>query len=532
MQALKKENLTLEQKLGMTLCANLAFGEEDFENALEMIKDHRLGGVWIQDSPHLDEYVRRIREVADYPVVVICDAEQGAGENLIPQQLAITAAGAKDEDAYSFGYATGAWLRQHGYNAVTNPVVDVCLLNTPCGHTTRTYGDDYDTVSRLSIATARGMRDAGILVVAKHYPGGCVMPYDTHMREDISYATAEEMKATHMRPYFDLLEAGLLDGVMPGHRRFMNIDPEYPTCLSRPVLSMLREAGFDGFYISDALCMMGVVLKYGMEDPIGLCLAAGCDMPLPWEIPIKKCFDAALACYEKGLVTEEQIDECLDRILLTQERILALPEPSAVIPEEHVERVARMHTASIAAVCEEGLSPSISRDGRHLFIMVTDGSTELAPDQYFPGPQDWFHPPVIAEKIKELFPNSDAIAMQTYPATRSIINAFSTQVPYEDVVFITYGVTSAYIGPECMTSRIVSFMDALQSTDRIAAHLYFGNPFVATDAPYVPRILMGYISEKSVEHALRILAGEATPEGQIPYKNLAFHKKGDVLFLK
>jgi len=90
-------------------------------------------------------------------------------------------------------------------------------------------------------------------------------------------------------------------------------------------------------------------------------------------------------------------------------------------------------------------------------------------------------------------------------------------------------VTSAYIGPEHMTSRLVALMDALQSTDRIVAHLYFGNPFVIEDAPYVPRVLMGFTSEIAVFHALDILAGRAEAKGRVPYDNIVFHKKGDII---
>jgi hypothetical protein len=73
-------------------------------------------------------------------------------------------------------------------------------------------------------------------------------------------------------------------------------------------------------------------------------------------------------------------------------------------------------------------------------------------------------------------------------------------------------------------------MDALQSKDRIVAHLHFGNPFVATDAPYVPRVLLGWGSEGCVMHTLEILAGNAELCGIQPYADfLHFHKKGDIL---
>ena len=73
-------------------------------------------------------------------------------------------------------------------------------------------------------------------------------------------------------------------------------------------------------------------------------------------------------------------------------------------------------------------------------------------------------------------------------------------------------------------------MDALQSTDRIVAHLHFGNPFVATDAPFIPRVLLGWNSAQCINNTLDILAGKAEALGTQPYAEyLSFHKKGDIL---
>ena len=42
---LDRAQLTKEQKLGLLLCANLSQGEKDVEDALTMIREHRLGAV-------------------------------------------------------------------------------------------------------------------------------------------------------------------------------------------------------------------------------------------------------------------------------------------------------------------------------------------------------------------------------------------------------------------------------------------------------------------------------------------------------
>jgi hypothetical protein len=105
---------------------------------------------------------------------------------------------------------------------------------------------------------------------------------------------------------------------------------------------------------------------------------------------------------------------------------------------------------------------------------------------------------------------------------------FKKQQLYDDIVYITYYSSMCFIGRECLTPRTIDMMDALQSTDRIVAHLHFGNPFVAADAPFVPRILLGYTSNECVMNAFEILAGNAPALGIVPYE-IEWHKKGEFL---
>ena len=151
MKVLNKAELTVEQKLGMVMCATLSHGEADLAYVLEKIRNHSCGAVWVNPRfGFTEEIIARVREVADYPILIVCDSESGVEPYDIPQQIAITAAGARDEDAYSFGLATAALRRAQGYNMICNPVVDICCGNTPCGATTRTFGSDIDTVTRLA----------------------------------------------------------------------------------------------------------------------------------------------------------------------------------------------------------------------------------------------------------------------------------------------------------------------------------------------------------------------------------------------
>ena len=530
MKELDRSTLTIEQKLGMLMCANLNHGPADVDYAVELVREHKLGGIWIQPTvKDREKTIARILEAADYPILVMTDAEDGYGDYKIPQAVSMTAAPKSYELAHSFGRITAALHRHMGYNVICNPVIDVPgKENAPCGSKTRNFGPDKEVTAILGAAVARGMHEAGILTVGKHYPfGGKTMPYDSHMREGVCTSTREELVDGPMYPCRKLMEEGLLDGIMVGHRRCVEIDPERPASLSKPMLDIIRDLGFDGFIITDALNMMGIVLKYGYTDPIGMSVAAGCDVPLAWGIDSKTAYEGMLDCYRKGLLSDADVEVALDRVLAAQHKVANL-SPLPEILEEDKINIRRLHRECIAARCADGLMPNISRDGKHLFTIVTDERLGEPDVDYTPGPRDWFFPYKIAARIRELFPNSDVTTLPVFPTTNSNIPYFDKQTKYDDIVFITNYQTAAYTGREHLTTRVVDLMDALQSTDRIVAHLHFGNPFVAADAPFVPRILLGYASELCVEDALEILAGNAPALGIVPYE-IEWHKKGDFM---
>jgi hypothetical protein len=161
---------------------------------------------------------------------------------------------------------------------------------------------------------------------------------------------------------------------------------------------------------------------------------------------------------------------------------------------------------------------------------MTEGSVDLSTLEFDAFASEWYNPKHIADTIRSLFPNSGVITHPDYPKFSPNWHLLRAHQTYDDVVYITYYKSFCYIGRECLTQRTIDIMDALQSTDRIAAHLHFGNPYVATDAPYVPRVLLGLGSADCIDHALKILAGEAECLGKQPYAPyLRFHKKDDIL---
>ena len=122
--------------------------------------------------------------------------------------------------------------------------------------------------------------------------------------------------------------------------------------------------------------------------------------------------------------------------------------------------------------------------------------------------------------IAEKFPNSACTFLPEFPSGANNMKLFDKQLEYDDVVYITSHRAQAYLGRDCLTERVLAVMRALQTTNRIAAVLHFGNPHVMDDVPRCDRFILGYTSEKCVEFALSVLAGDSVATGIIPYENV------------
>ena len=533
MKELKFEELSLKQKLGMVTCGLIPCEgrtDENDEYVLEMIRNHELGCVWVNPSTRdVDDIMARIKEAADYPILIMTDAESGFDDYKIGKHNALGMAD-NEELAYTFGKLTGIQARKMGYNVVCNPILDSINYAGICGSNVRCIGSDKERIAKLATAEAKGMRDGGVLTVGKHYPspskkrhvGGRTI--DPHMAESKGYETKEELIENCLYAYMELYNAGVLDGIMTSHVKMVNIDDEYPTSLSKKVINIIREQGYDGFIVTDALSMMGVVAKFGLTDPKGMCIEAGNDLSLIWT-KTKTGFEAVCDCYERGLISDEMLDAAVKRILAAQHKVMELEPKFTEISDEDKKNFDRISTDGIYARVDEGLPTGISKDGKHYFMVLTGNETQIndagkvdvatfADNIWYGG---WYDTKRILEKIAENFPNSDSIAIREYPTPNEVQHALQEAAKYDDVIFITYQDAAAYAGRECLTPRVVSMIDCLQITDTVSTVVHFGNPYVLEDLVHIPRIIIGSCAKPSVDAAFEVLLGNYPAKGSLTY---------------
>ena len=515
---LKLEELSVKQKIGMTMIGWVMWGRdmdnynftEDFAYLLEMIRNRSLGAVWISPiMSNREEAVRRIYEAADYPILIMTDAESGLGEYKIGRHRSIGATGS-EALAYTFGKVTAVQARKIGYNAVCDPVVDLKASGS------RSMGTEKEKVASLAVAIAKGMHDGGVLSIAKHYPGGSnPAGMDAHMTKVGSPDTKEDLLAYSLYPYIRLMQEQLLDGIMVEHKKYPKIDPDRPASLSEKVIGIIREQGFDGFSLTDALeGMQAITATYGTDKPKGMAIAAGNDLALVYGRN-RPSFEAMCACYEAGMISEERLDEAVRRVLAAQHKVTLLPRVEEITEEEKAD-FKRISKDGIFAKVDTGLSASISREGKHLFAVMVHNGTEISDqgkvsvDTFN---ESWYRPDQLMARLEAEFPNSRACAIDQFPSAAQNCRILNMANDYEDVVFVTFVDNMAYVGPDCLTSRILAVMQALLISEKLTTVVNFGNPEILTPLPHIPRILVGMLAADSVDAAVDVLAGEYPAKG-------------------
>lgn len=515
MQFLKLEDLTTEQKLGMTYCAR-PLNDEDWEFVFELIKKRALGCV--QAPPNKPERVKQILEIADYPILIICDCETGFPTSDIPK-IPLAALSACNNDEYYRVFAKGVVTeaKKIGFNGTWSPVVDV-LYCDGANRVHRMLSDDPMRVAKASEIIARVYKQYGYMSSGKHYPGTKENPYDGHMAPANSLKTIEDLKKVDLVPYKYLMEKGLLPSIMTTHNVFENIDPDNAGTMSPKIQKIIRDMGFEGVTFTDSFAMMSILQKYGEENILGMAIAAGNDIVLPnYRTRDRDAFAMLVKNYEDGMFTQERLDEAAARVLKLHEFVGAEPECSDPFTPEDLAKFEDMAKDCITAVCDEGVSPALDPDKKYMFVVLTDNSFSEDDNLMEITTKNWYYPKPIAEKIRQEFPNSEVIYLPELPNQHHNEKILNGSIQYDGVVFLTFCMTQAYLGTDCLTRRVENLIDCVNMSNKLCGVVHFGNPFALQPLQHVKRKIFGYTMPKSQLYAIDVLKGTIPAKGTLPF---------------
>ncbi|SEN83363.1 glycoside hydrolase family 3 N-terminal domain-containing protein [Paenibacillus sp. OK076] len=307
------------------------------EGLKSTIHDQDLGGLILFDKNIVD--IRQLttfthdmqREAGDIPLFLSIDQEGGVvkripGGTNLPGQMALGATG-DTALAEAAGQLTGEELKALGIQINFAPVLDINSNPDNPIIGIRSFGSDADLVTRLGLATIKGLQQSGVIAAVKHFPGHGDTTVDSHLGMPVLTHNRARLDAVELKPFRDAIENGV-EMIMTAHIAFPAIDNEHvtslkdgksvpiPATLSKKVLTgLLRgELGYEGLIISDAFTMNAIAEHFGENKAVERAVSAGVDIILMPK-DSAAAHQTLVNAVKSGKIPDETIHASVKRIL-------------------------------------------------------------------------------------------------------------------------------------------------------------------------------------------------------------------------
>lgn len=335
----KMPKMTLEQKVGQLFMTGMPANNYD-QATFDAIEKYQVGSIILTGRsnlsiPEMKVITDKLQGLApaNRRLLISCDQEggnvqvlQGTGFSEMPNGL-IQGSWAPEklqEEAKNWG----SELSTAGINFDLAPVADQVLSadfapqNAPIGYWSRQYAYDKANIVSHADAFSKGMKSAGVLTTAKHFPGLGAVTGNT----DISAGVRDSQtnpKSESVQIFKELISSGV-PSIMTATSIYDQIDPELPGAFSpKMVDGLLRnQLGFDGLVITDDLSNAVQVQAWSPGQRAVLALAAGNDLVLanePTQIPEMISEVLQKAKSDQGFA--EKINQASSRVMKVKEQM-------------------------------------------------------------------------------------------------------------------------------------------------------------------------------------------------------------------
>lgn len=329
-------SLTFKQAAGQRIMAG--FHGTGLSDDLKILIDRvKVGGIILfsRNIEHPDQLVKLTTDAQNYakacgqpPLFIAIDQEGGCVARLHPPEFS-DFPGAPSirsiDDAIAFGKLASSELSAAGINMNMAPVLDVAPAAIDSIMKDRIFAHDPVTVGRIGSVIIDTMQQAGIMSVAKHFPGIGRTVSDSHIDRPDLDTPLEIMEKSDLTPFSTAIQHDVA-GIMLSHIRYTSIDPDWPASLSLKIAStLLREKlGFNGLVITDDLDMGAIKKHYGIKIAVKQIMDAGIDIALICHAA--EAIREAAEIFENGLDEDARLRarnmKALDRIMATKSRFL------------------------------------------------------------------------------------------------------------------------------------------------------------------------------------------------------------------
>jgi beta-N-acetylhexosaminidase len=314
---------SLEDRAGLVLVVGLPGVTDATDPLVDQLVAAGVGGVMLRDENLVDEeqaieLVAGLRARLGEHLLVAIDDEGGRvtamGALDQPIRSARTLGQLGPEETEAFAEEMGELARSIGVDWVFAPVAD--LDDGPAQGVIgdRSFSSDPAVASEVAGAFADGLHAAGVAVTVKHFPGHGGSG-DPHFGEAVDGSTLADLEGADLIPFGSLIQDGA-EAVMVGHVAYEQIWGDQPASLVPEVYELLRDQGFEGVAITDALGMGAVHARYGFDLAPAMAIGAGADAVLVNQgNQVDVLHRGLVDAVRSGRIEENRLDEAASRVL-------------------------------------------------------------------------------------------------------------------------------------------------------------------------------------------------------------------------
>ncbi|MBN1822010.1 MAG: serine hydrolase [Prolixibacteraceae bacterium] len=500
--------LSAEEKIGqlIMIAAYPDQGEIHKKQIIEIINKYKPGGVLImQGSPYKTAiFINEIQEASDIPLIIATDGETGLGFRIdstisYPRAQALGAIN-NSGILYQLGADIGEQFKTLGIHINFAPVADVNTNPENPVISFRSFGENKINVSEKTIPVVQGMQDAGILAVAKHFPGHGDTQTDSHYDLPVLNKSKQMIDSVEAYPFKQLIDEGI-GGIMTAHLHVPDFDKiKTPASLSPDIIqSYLKdELGFKGLIFTDAMNMGGVVLPSGQAELEAL--KAGNDM-VEFVPDIAAAIQTIKTALQEGEISiEEMNSKCKKVLALKRWAGLNNYEPSAlknlieVLNKPSYEvKLRKLVENSLTVLANDHVLPLNRLDTLRIAVIKIGGDTISAFQEmlgnYTKTENFYVSKNVSLEELEKLKTNLQAYnliisgihGINMFPAnqygiTKAQQDAFNLLLENKKSVFVFFGNAYAlkyFKNIEKAEGLVLAYEDS-KLTQELSAQLIFG----------------------------------------------------------
>jgi beta-N-acetylhexosaminidase len=181
----------------------------------------------------------------------------------------------------------------------------------------RSYGSSKFFTTEAASSFVRGMDQAGVLSVIKHFPGSA--GFDPHYSVSVINGDKAALNSL-VSPFASLINRGAR-AIMIAHTAVPALDNKIASLSPVVMNEWLRgDLGFDGIIICDDF-IMAAAGEAPSEEAAVLSIAAGSDMILVWPSDLRRTHRAFMTALEDGRLSRERLREAASRVIYEKMRM-------------------------------------------------------------------------------------------------------------------------------------------------------------------------------------------------------------------